>query len=332
MTALSPTLEAFFCERLMTQRQASPHTIAAYRDTFRLLVTYLADVTGTPPSDLEVETLDAATISGFLDHLEVDRGVGVATRNARLAAIHSLFRFAAFRHPEHSGLIARVLDIPTKRSDRTDISYLDDDEVVALLSAPDISIRLGRRDRCLLAVATQTGLRVSELTGLRHQDVALGTGAHVTCVGKGRKHRSTPLDAETAHLVEQWLAENNGDQDTPLFPGPTGRRLTPDAVRRIVQRHTATAADACPSIAAKNVTPHTLRHTCAMRLLHAGVDRAVIALWLGHESIRTTDIYQHADLRLKERALARVAPGRSPSGTVPRYQPPDQLLAFLEGL
>ncbi len=330
MTALAPTLEAFFCERLMTQRHASPNTIAAYRDTFRLLLTYLHDATGTQPSDLVFEALDAGTISAFLDHLESDRGVGVATRNARLAAIHSLFRFAAFRHPEHSGLIARVLDLPTKRAQRADISYLVEAEVEALLSAPDTTTRRGRRDHALLTVAVQTGLRVSELVGLRRHDVTLGTGAHLTCVGKGRKQRSTPLTVETAQVVQQWLTERQGDQDAPLFPGPTDGPLTTDAVRRIVQRHAATAAKTRPSIAGKNVTPHILRHTCAMRLLHAGVDRAVIALWLGHESIRTTDIYQHADLALKERALARTTPGQP--RTVPRYRPPDQLLAFLESL
>lgn len=330
MTALAPTLEAFFCERLITQRHASPNTISAYRDSFRLLLTYLHDATGTQPNDLKIEALDAGTIGTFLDHLETVRGVGVATRNARLAAIHSLFRFAALRHPEHSGLIARVLDIPTKRAQRADISYLSQDEVEALLSAPDSTTRLGRRDRCLLAVAVQTGLRVSELVGLRHQDVTLGTGAHVTCIGKGRKQRSTPLTVETAKIVEQWLTEQENDQDAPLFPGPTGRCLTTDAVRRIVQRHTAAAAKTHPTIAVKNVTPHVLRHTCAMRLLHAGVDRAVIALWLGHESIRTTDIYQHADLALKERALARMTPGQP--RTVPRYRPPDELLAFLDSL
>ena len=330
MTALAPTLEAFFCERLITQRHASPTTISAYRDSFRLLLGYLHDATGIQPSNLVFEALDAGTIGAFLDHLEADRGVGVATRNARLAAIHSLFRFAAFRHPEHSGLIARVLDIPTKRSERADISYLVEAEVEALLSAPDTTTRRGRRDRCLLAVAVQTGLRVSELVGLRRQDVTLGTGAHVTCVGKGRKQRSTPLTVETARIVQQWLTEAEDDQDAPLFPGSTGRRLTSDAVRRIVQRHAATATKTHPSIAAKNVTPHVLRHTCAMRLLHAGVDRAVTALWLGHESIRTTDIYQHADLALKERALARMTPGQP--RTVPRYRPPDELLAFLESL
>ena len=330
MTALAPTLEAFFYERLMTQRHASPNTISAYRDTFRLLVTHLHDATGTQPSDLVFETLDAGTISAFLDHLEADRGVSVATRNARLAAIHSLFRFAAFRHPEHSGLIARVLDIPTKRTLRTDISYLAQGEVEALLSAPDTTTRRGRRDHALIAVAIQTGLRVSELVGLRRHDVTLGTGAHLTCIGKGRKQRSTPLTVETAHIVQQWLTEHQDDHDAPLFPGPTGSPLTTDAVRRIVQRHATAAAHTHPSIATKHVTPHILRHTCAMRLLHAGVDRAVIALWLGHESIRTTDIYQHADLAIKERALARTTPGQPPA--MPRYRPPDELLSFLESL
>ena len=274
MSTLAPTIEAFFTERLVTQRDSSPHTIAAYRDALRLLLGFAHDRTGKTPSQLDIADLDATLVAAFLTHLEQERGNSVATRNARLAAIHSLFRFAAFRHPEHSGLIARVLDIPTKRSERADISYLVEAEVEALLSAPDTTTRRGRRDRCLLAVAVQTGLRVSELVGLRRQDVTLGTGAHVTCVGKGRKQRSTPLTVETAQIVGQWLTEAEGDQDAPLFPGSTGRRLTSDAVRRIVQRHAATATKTHPSIAAKNVTPHVLRHTCAMRLLHAGVDRA----------------------------------------------------------
>lgn len=329
MTALAPTLEAFFTQRLISQRHASPNTIASYRDAFRLLLRFVQDNAGTSPSKLQLENLDAPLIGAFLDHLEAQRGVDVATRNARLAAVHSLFRFAALRHPEHAGLIQRVLAIPTKRNDRPDISYLTRAEIDALLAAPDLTTRLGRRDRAMLAVAVQTGLRASELVGLRRQDVILGVGAHITCTGKGRKQRSTPLTAETAAVVSDWIQERGGGPDDALFPGPRDKHLGRDALRRIVARHADTAARSCPALAAKHVAPHVLRHSCAMQLLEAGVDVAVIALWLGHESIRTTDIYQHADLRLKEQALARLAPARTPPG---RYRPADPLLAFLESL
>lgn len=329
MTALAPTLEAFFTERLFRQRHASPNTIASYRDAFRLLLLYVQDATGTPPAKLAIEDLDAPLVGAFLDHLEIRRGVVASTRNARLAAVHSLFRFAALRHPEHAALIQRVLAIPTKRTDHVDISYLTGLEIDALLAAPDLTTRLGRRDRAMLAVAVQTGLRASELVGLRLRDITLGTGAHLTCTGKGRKQRTTPLTVGVAAIVGTWLRERGGEADDAVFPGPRGQHLGRDALRRIVARHVATAATSCPSLAAKRVAPHVLRHTCAMQLLEAGVDVAVIALWLGHESIRTTDIYQHADLRMKEQALARTAPRRTPAG---RYRPPDTLLAFLEGL
>lgn len=329
MTALAPTLEAFFTERLASQRRASPNTVAAYRDTFRLLLRFLQEATGTPPCRLALEDLDASRIGAFLDHLEQARGVKVTTRNARLAAIHSLFRYAALRHPEHAGLIARVLAIPVKRADRAVISFLTGGEIEALLAAPDRSTRLGRRDHALLALAFQTGLRVSELTRLRCGDLTFGTGANVRCFGKGRKERATPLTHQTAGILRVWLDERGDEPDDPLFPGPSGRPLTRDAVRRIVTRHVSTAAEACPSLASKTVAPHVLRHSCAMQLLESGVDSAVIALWLGHESIRTTDIYQHADLGLKERALARTSPTKTSPG---RYRPDDALLRFLEGL
>jgi integrase/recombinase XerD len=329
MTALAPTLEAFFTRRLIGQRRASPHTISAYRDTFRLLLAFVDEQTGKPPAKLGLEDLDGALIGAFLDHLEQERGVAVSTRNARLAAVHSFFRFAALHHPEHAELIQRVLAIPPKRGARAPISYLTKPEIDALLAAPDRSSRLGRRDRTLLLLALQTGLRVSELTGLRRADVSLGPGASVSCTGKGRKQRATPLTAATATVLASWIAETNGGPTDPLFPGPRGRPLTRDAIRRVVDRHVAVAARTCPSLASKRVSPHVLRHSTAMQLLGAGVDTAVIALWLGHESIRTTDIYRHADLALKERALARLAPTRLAAG---RYRPPDPLLAFLEAL
>jgi site-specific recombinase XerD len=329
MTALAPTLQSFFIVRLAAQRNASPNTVAAYRDAFRLLLGFVHDATGVAPAQLTLEELDAAMISRFLDHLESNRGVSIKTRNSRLAAVHSLYRFAAMQHPEHSALIQRVLAIPAKRAPRPLIAYLTTQEIDALLAAPDVATRLGRRDQALLAVAVRTGLRASELVGLSRRDVVFGTGAHVACTGKGRKHRTTPLAAGSAKTLRAWMDEVGGDPHDPVFPGPSGRPLTRDALSRIVSRHVATASAACPSMAQKRVSPHVLRHSCAMQLLNAGVDVAVIALWLGHESIRTTDIYQHADIALKERALARVTQNACAPA---RYRPSDPLLAFLEAL
>jgi integrase/recombinase XerD len=329
VTPLAPSLQAFFVERLHNQRNASAHTVAAYRDTFRLLLRFVSETKGIAPAKLTIEDLDALLVGAFLDHLEEHRGVSAKTRNSRLAAIHSFFGFAALQHPEHAALIHRVLAIPPKRAARPLVSYLSTAEIAALLEAPDLTTRLGRRDRALLLVAVRTGLRVSELAGLRRADVVTGHGAALTCVGKGRKHRTTPLDAATAKVLRAWMEETTGESTSPLFPGPRGAPLTRDAISRIVTRHVRGAIITCPSLATKRVTPHVLRHSCAMQLLEAGVDVAVIALWLGHESIRTTDMYQHADLGLKERALAKAA---SPSTAWKRYRPPDTLLAFLEGL
>jgi integrase/recombinase XerD len=329
MTALAPTLQAFFTDRLTRQKNSSPHTIAAYRDTMRLLLAFTRQRTGTPPSKLMIEDLDAPLIAAFLDHLEHDRGNSARSRNARLAAIHSLFGFAALRHPEHAELITRVLAIPPKRHGKPVVSFLTDPEAAALLAAPDTSQRIGRRDHALLAIAIQTGLRVSELTGLRCQDIQLGHGAHLWCTGKGRKQRTTPLTRQTAAIVQAWLRERSAQPADPLFITSCGRPLSRDAVALLITRHAATAAQACPSLHAKTITPHTLRHTTAMRLLHAGVDTSVIALWLGHEKTDTVQIYLHADLTLKQRALDRTTPLDTTPG---RYQPPDDLLAFLEAL
>ncbi len=329
MTALAPTLEAFFTGRLINEKGASAHTIAAYRDTFRLLLAYAQQRTGTPPSKLEIEDLDAPLIAAFLDHLEHDRGNSARTRNTRLAAIHSMFRFAALKHPEHAALIARVLAVPTKRYDRTIISHLTSDEVDALLAAPDRSRWIGRRDHALLTVAVQTGLRVTELTSLRCQDVHLGTGAHLTSSGKGRKHRATPLTKQTVAVLRSWLQERGSQPDEPLFSTSRGRPLSRDAIALLLTKHVMAASHNCPTLSSKNVSPHVLRHTAAMNLLHAGVDSTVIALWLGHESVETTQIYLHADMAIKERALARTTP---PASTPGRYRPPDTLLAFLQAL
>jgi integrase/recombinase XerD len=331
MTALPPLLQGFFTERLIGQRDASPHTIAAYRDGFRLLLAFMHERTGTAPSKLLLEDLDTATISAFLAHLEQGRGNSVRTRNARLTAIRSFFHYAALKAPEQAELIARVLSIPEKRFDTTEISYLTEVEIAALLRAPDRSTWTGRRDHGLLVLAVQTGLRVSELAALCCQDVQLDGLAWVRCRGKGRKTRCTPLTRPTRAVLQAWLRERGGRPADPLFPSRSGRHLTRGAIWRLVAKYTATAATHCPSLATKNITPHTLRHTTAMRLLHAGapVDIATIALWLGHETLETTNKYLHADMELKRRALDRTAPANVQPG---RYRPPDSLLAFLESL
>jgi integrase/recombinase XerD len=329
MSALAPTLQAFFTDRLTRERHASPHTLAAYRDTMRLLLAFAEQHIAKRPSQLELDDLDAELVGAFLDHLERERGNSVRTRNARLAAIHSLFRFAALQHPEHAAVIQRVLAIPVKRFHRADITYLTEPEVDALLAAPDRATWTGRRDHTLLLLAVQTGLRASELTALNCGDLHLGTGAHVSCHGKGRKDRATPLTAGTVASLRTWLDERRGQPSDPLFPTSRGRRLSRDALERRLAKYVAIASAAERSLDEKRVTLHVLRHTAAMRLLQAGVDTTVIALWLGHESVDTTQIYLHAHLALKERALARTAPPDSPPG---RYRPPDSLLAFLEGL
>lgn len=330
MSTLAPLLQAFFTERLIGQRDASPHTVASYRDAICLLLRFAHDRTGKAPHQLNVDDLDAPLIGAFLNHLEAERGVSVRTRNARLTAIRSLFGFAAYRHPEHAAVIQRVLAIPPKRTDRAVVTYLTEPEMHALIAAPDRSTRIGRRDHALLLLALETGLRVSELTALTCGAVHLGTGAHLRCHGKGRKERITPLRRQTRLLMKAWLTERAGAPSDPLFPGPSGRPLSRDAVRRLVDRHVAAATESCPSLTGKTISPHTLRHSCAMTLRRHGVDAATIALWLGHEDLRTTyGVYLHADLGLKEKALARTAPPGTPAG---RYRPADTLLEFLEDL
>jgi integrase/recombinase XerD len=329
MSMLAPTLQAFFTDRLTRQRNASPHTIAAYRDTLRLLLAFAHQQTGKQPCQLDLDDLDAPLIGAFLDHLEHERHNSIRTRNARLAAIRSLFRYAALEHPEHAETISRVLAIPPKRFERALITFLTDTEIDALLAAPDRDTWTGRRDHAMLLLAIQTGLRASELTTLKCSDIHLGTGPHVSCLGKGRKHRITPLTKQTVAVMRAWLTERTGHPQNPAFPTRTGRALSRDALQRRLATHTTAAARACPSMTTKTITPHVLRHTAAMRLLHAGIDTSVIALWLGHEHVETTQIYLHADMALKETALARTTPPDTPPG---RYQPPDTLLAFLETL
>lgn len=322
-------LESFFTKRLAAQRRASPHTVASYRDTFRLLLQFAEKKLGKPPSQLMLEDMNAPFLGSFLDHLEAGRANAARSRNLRLTAIRSFFRYAALEAPQHSGMIQRVLAIPNKRQVRRLIGFLSRSEIEAVLAAPARHTWLGRRDHAFLLMAVQTGLRLSELTSLRQQDISLGAGAHVRCQGKGRKERCTPLAKPTAAIVNAWIKEQGRSDTRILFPSVRGGRMSADAVQHLVAKHVATAGRACPSLRRKHVTPHVLRHSAAMELLQAGVDRAVIALWLGHESVETTQIYLDADLALKEQALAKI-PGIK--GKPERFRPDDKLLAFLKGL
>jgi site-specific recombinase XerD len=322
-------LEAFFTDRLMRQRQASPHTIASYRDTFRLLLKFAHERLKKPPSKLILAELDTPLIGAFLDQLEKERGNKARSRNVRLAAIRSFFRYVALHEPSHSALAQRVLAMPNKRHKKKQIEFLTRPEIDALLAAPDPHTWTGRRDRTMLLVAVQTGLRVSELTTLCCGDVTLTPAAHVRCVGKGRKERCTPLRKETATTLRTWLREHKGPASAPLFPNIRGGHMSTDSVERRLEKHLAVARQESLSLRKKHVTPHVLRHTTAMELLQGGVDRAVIALWLGHESVDTTQMYLHANLELKEKAMAKTAPINIPPG---RYRPNDELLAFLQGL
>jgi integrase/recombinase XerD len=330
MTVLAPSMQGYFTDRLIGQRRASPNTIAAYRHTFQLLLRFATDRTGTPPSALDISDLDAPLIAAFLDHLESARHNTTATRNNRLAAIHSLFTYLALHHPEHADTIHRVLAIPAKRTQRNLLTYLTDPEVDALLSACDQTTRTGRRDHTMLALTIQTGLRISELIALDCQDITLGTGANVhTRTGKGRKTRRTPLIPTIRTVLKAWLSERAGAPDEPLFPTRTGTRLSRDAIEHRLAIHLHAATSSCPSLNTKHITMHTLRHTAAMRLLLAGNDITVIALWLGHEQISTTNIYLHADMTHKQKAIDRTRPINAKPG---RYRPTDTLLAFLETL
>lgn len=329
MTALAPLLEAFFTDRLLQQRRASPHTVAAYRDTFRLLLSFAQTRLKKTPSQLLLGEIDVTLISAFLDHLENERHDSARTRNARLAAVRSFFRYISTLEPAHSAMIQRVLALPQKRFERNLITFLTSTETDALLAAPDQQLWLGRRDHALLLLAVTTGLRVSELVNLRCADLELGHGAHVRCYGKGRKERCTPLTPELARVMRAWLRERKWVDGNPLFPSLRNRSLSSDAVQKLVAKYATTAAKKCKSLNTKRITPHVLRHTAAVRLLQGGVDRGVIALWLGHEQVETTQIYLTADLSMKERALARTS--ALPTHLV-RYRPKDELLAFLQGL
>lgn len=328
-TPLAPTLQSFFGDRLLRQKRVSPNTIASYRDTFRLLLRFAEQQTGTRPAQLELTQLDVTMIGAFLEYLETERGNSARTRNVRLGAIHSFFQYCALRHPEHAALIARVLAIPAKRTERRTVTFLHPEETKALLDSPDRTTWAGRRDHALLLCTVQTGLRVSEVIGLTCADIELGTGAHLRALGKGRKERIAPLTKQTVAVLKVWTRERAGLPTDPLFPTRTGGVLTRDALERRLAKHLKTARQRCPTLRPKPVTMHTLRHTAAMMLLSAGVDTSTIALWLGHEQERTTHIYLHADLAIKQRALDRATPPNARPG---RYRPPDRLLAFLEDL
>src|SRR5271156_2537694 len=327
--SLASLLERFFTQRLMQQRQASPHTISSYRDSFRQFLKFIQQRLCKPPSRLTFEEIDAPLIVAFLDDLEKHKGISVRSRNLRLTAIHSFFRYAAFEAPAHSAQIQRALAIPSKRFARTLVPFLARPEVEALLAAPDRRSWSGRRDHAFMLVAVQTGLRLSEMTGLKREDLILGAGAHVRVIGKGRKERCTPLARSTLAVLTTWLREPQRGTDDVLFPSAMGRRLSVHGVQYLLNKHRTTASTSCPSLKQKRVTVHRLRHTMAMDLLQAGVDRAVIALWLGHESVETTQIYLDATLAMKEHALAKTSP---PHGKPGRYHPGDRLLGFLNSL
>jgi site-specific recombinase XerD len=326
---LASLIEAFFCKRLISQRRASPHTVASYRDTFRLLLVFTQERMHRPASQLALKDISPGLLSDFLDHLEAGRANTARTRNLRLTAIRSFFRFAALEAPDQGGVIQRVLAIPNKRCQRPLIGFLTRPEIEALLGAVDCTKWIGRRDYAFLLVAMQTGLRLSELTGVRREDVTLGAGAHIHCVGKGRKERGTPITKTARRVLESWMKEPWPIESAFLFPSLSGGRLSADAVQDLVNKHVAAARMKCPSLIKKRVTPHVLRHTAAMELLQAGVDRSMIALWLGHESVETTQIYLNANLALKEEILAKTNPINGKSG---RYRPPDRLLSFLSNL
>lgn len=329
MTLLAPSLQSYFTDYAHARKGLSPNTIAAYRDTWRLLIKHLTATTGVPADKIELGMIDAEAITAFLDHLQAVRGNSAVTRNARLTAIRAVLAVTLPDHPEHADTITRALAVPARRATPRTVQFLTVEETEALLDAPDPRTWTGRRDRALLTLAVQTGLRISELTALTINDIHTGAGAHVTCTGKGRKYRATPLTAATLTVLVPYLTERATRPGAAVFPGPRGQHLSRDALERRLSKHVAAATEASPSLEAKHVTMHTLRHTAAMRLLQAGVDVAVIALWLGHENTSSTDVYLHADMTIKQAAIDRT---RGPQVTPGTYAPTPDVLAFLTSL
>jgi integrase/recombinase XerD len=328
-TTFPVLLTRFFSQRLMQQRHASPHTISSSRDTFRLLLQFAKVQLGKEPSRLAWDDLDAVLISRFLDHLQAQRGVGTRSRNLRLTAIRSFFSYAAFELPERAEHIQRVLAMPCKRYPHKQVPYLSRQEVNALLAAPDQNTWSGRRDHAWLLLAVQTGLRLSELPGLKREDMPLGTGAYVHVLGKGRKERCIPLTKQTTAGLQAWLQDPALGEGHMLLPNRRGGRLSNDGLQYLLAKYVATASAVCPSLRSKRVSPPVLRHTAAMELLQAGVDTTVIALWLGHESVETTRISIEADGAMKQQVLANTTPHEGCPGV---YTPDDALLAFLKAL
>lgn len=330
MTSLSPLLQNFFSDRLIAQKNVTSNTLSAYRDTFRIFLKFSSIRLKTPPHRLNLEQIDEKLVGEFLNHLESVRKNSIRTRNARLAAIRSFFHFLGPREPAHLDQIQRVIAIPQKKFTRNIIQFLDASEVEAILSTPDLKTWIGRRDHALLHLLAQTGLRVSELTQLKIQDLHLGPSPHVRCYGKGRKERATPLTAATVRHLKNWLKEISRTLADPLFPSQKGTPLSRDAIEWMIKKYARSAELKQPSLRKKLISPHVFRHTAAVSLLQAGVDRSVIALWLGHEQVETTQIYLHADLSIKEKALARTTPISIRAGF--RFKPDDDLLAFLQTL
>ena len=328
-TEFAALVQRFFAERLIQQQNASPRTVAAYRDTFRLLLNYAERATGKPPAKLALCDFDAALVLDFLVHLEAERHNTVRTRNARLAAVRAFAHYVASQSPPALHLAQQILAIPMKRFERPILEFLSRDEVRALLAAPGVESWCGRRDTAMLALLYNTGARVSELIGIRVADVTLAATASVRLHGKGRKQRTVPLWKETATEIRQWLRYADLHVEQPLIPNRSGLPMTRTNVAERLNLAVSTARATCPQLAGRRISPHTWRHTTAMHLLQAGVDLTVIALWLGHESPVTTHGYVEADLAMKERALATITP---PETKRKRYRPADTLIQFLEGL
>lgn len=328
---LPALVKKFFNERLIAQMLASVNTVASYRDTFRMLLSFATRQLGKLPTDMLVTDIDADLVAKFLVFIEDERGNSVRTRNLRRTAIRSFFQYVSVCEPALLHHCQQILAIPPKRFERRIVDFLERDECAALAAAPDIATRFGRRDRAMLLVMMQTGVRVSELIGLTVADAVLepGVQAHIFCQGKGRKHRTTPLRDDVKQALQQWLNECPGAPHRPLFVSSRGGAFSRDGIERIVRKHAAVAAETCPSILGKRVSPHSLRHSAAMELLRNGCGCTIIALWLGHESVETTQRYLHADLQIKKEAMDRTRPHDVPKGV---YQPADGLLAFLEAM